>query len=327
MKTVTVAVTGAAGQIGYSLLFRLAAGEPFGRDTRVNLRLLELPVAIKGAEGTALELLDCAFPTLGSVDSFDDPSKAFDGCNWVLMVGSQPRGPGMERSDLIKANGPIFVAQGQALERAARDVQIVVVGNPCNTNALIALRNAQDVPTSRFSAMTALDENRAKAQLALRAKVDVKDVTNVAIWGNHSTTMYPDFENAKIKGKKATSVMEDRPWLEEKFIPLVQNRGAEIIAVRGKSSAASAASACLDHVRKFITKTPDGDWFSAAILNDKARYGAPKDVMFSFPLRSKGNGEVEVVEGLPISKFGEERIKKTGEELLKEKSVVENLLR
>ncbi len=325
-KKVKVAVTGAAGQIGYSLLFRLASGEVFGRDTAVELSLLELPAAIKAAEGTAMELDDCGFPTLAKINVTDSTEAAFDGVNWALLVGSKPRGPGMERNDLIRDNGPIFVSQGRALNRAAKDVRIVVVGNPCNTNCLIAQHNCRDVPATRFTAMTMLDENRAKAQLARKAGVGVGAVSNLAIWGNHSSTMVPDFDNTKISGKPATSVITDRAWLEGEFMTTVQKRGAAIIAARGKSSAASAASACIDHMMRFMEKTPEGQWFSAAVPSDGNAYSIPAGLIFSFPLRSLGNGDYEIVKGLPISDYTRRKIGETTKELQEEREVVKDLL-
>jgi malate dehydrogenase len=325
-KPVKVAVTGAAGQIGYSLLFRLASGEVFGEDTPVELRLLELPVAIKGAEGTAMELEDCAFPTLAKIECTDSTEKAFDGVNWALLVGSKPRGPGMERNDLIKDNGPIFVNQGKALNRGASDLQVIVVGNPCNTNALIAMHHARDIKPTRFSAMTMLDENRAKAQLAIKANVGAGEISNLVIWGNHSSTMYPDFENAKISGKPLTSVIADRKWLEGEFMTKVQKRGAAIIDARGKSSAASAASACIDQIKRYNTPTKAGDWFSAAIVSDGNAYDIPAGLIYSMPLRSKGNGQVEVVSGLPVSSYAREKIGITTKELIGERELVKDLL-
>jgi len=325
-ETVKVAVTGAAGQIGYSLLFRLASGEVFGPDRKVQLQLVELPQAVKAAEGTAMELDDCGFGTLDSVNCYDNPSDGFEGVHWALMVGSKPRGPGMERADLIRCNGPIFVEQGKALNRADSAVRAVVVGNPCNTNALIAQHNARDVPPDRFSAMTALDENRGRAQLAQKAGVGVSEVSRLAIWGNHSTTMYPDFENASIGGKPATQVITDRAWLEETFIPVVQKRGAAIIAARGKSSAASAASACIDHIRHFTSPTPGENWFSAAVPSDGKHYGVPKGLIFSFPLRSKGDGNYQVVENVELSDFGKKKLQLTIDELQSERDVVKDLL-
>jgi malate dehydrogenase len=325
-EPVRVVVTGAAGQIGYSLLFRLASGEVFGANTPVYLNLVELPGAIRAAEGTAMELLDCGFSTLAGVECTDDLGKGFNGVNWALLVGSQPRGPGMERSDLIKANGPIFVNQGKALNKAARNVRIVVVGNPCNTNALIAQHNCREIPATQFSAMTALDENRAKAQLALKGKVSVGKVSNLAIWGNHSTTMYPDFENAKIDGKKVTDVITDRKWLEGEFISIVQKRGAAIIDARGKSSAASAASSCIDHMQHFMKKTPAGEWFSAAVPSDGHAYDIPKGLIYSFPLRADGKGGYEVVPGLALSAFSKQKIAESTKELVSEREVVKDLL-
>lgn len=325
-KHVKVAVTGAAGQIGYSLLFRLASGEVFGPDTKVSLCLIELPQATTAAEGTAMEIHDCGFDTLENIDIFDSPAKGFEGVNWALLVGSKPRGPGMERADLIKENGPIFTSQGRALAKAADDVRCVVVGNPCNTNALIAQNNCSDVPADRFSAMTMLDENRGRAQLAQKAGVGVGSVSNLAIWGNHSATMYPDFENATIDGKSVTDVIGDKPWLEGDFITTVQKRGAAIIAARGKSSAASAASACIDHIKNFSKKTPEGHFFSAAVPSDGDSYGIPAGLMFSFPIRSNGNGGYEIVQGLELSDFAKSKIEVTKDELLSEREVVKDLL-
>ena len=323
-KTVRVAITGGAGQIGYSLLFRLASGQVFGPSVKVDLNILELPAAVKAAEGTAMEIADCAFSTCGEINCYDDAEKAFDGVNWALLVGSKPRGPGMERSDLIKGNGPLFVSQGRALAKASSDLMAVVVGNPCNTNALIALSHCQEVPASRFTAMTTLDENRAKAQLAAKAGVSVSEVESMTIWGNHSTTMYPDFENATISGKPVTDVITDRPWLEGEFISTVQKRGAQIIAARGKSSAASAASACLDlvstlhHGREEI--------FSSAILTNGEWYDLPKGLVFSLPLRAKGAGAYEVVEGVELSSFARAKIMESSRELEEERKVISDLL-
>lgn len=325
-KVVTVAVTGAGGQIGYSLLFRLASGEVFGEHTKVRLRLVELPEAIRAAEGTAMELIDCGFKTLASVDCFDTAEKGFEGTNWALLVGAKPRGKGMERSDLIRSNGPIFVGQGRALNKAASDVRVIVVGNPCNTNALIAQHNCREVPANRFFAMTALDENRAKAQLAVKASVSVGEVHRLTIWGNHSNTMHPDFENATISGKPLTTVISDRKWLEGEFMSSVQNRGAAIIEARGKSSAASAASGCVDNIKNLLTKTASGDWFSAAIPSDGTHYGVPKGVVYSFPLRSRGDGSFDVVSDLPLTDYARQKLKATADELLKERELVKDLL-
>lgn len=323
---VRVAVTGAAGQIGYSLLFRIASGELFGPDVQVELNLVEIPQGLKAAEGTAMELDDGAFTNLAAVNCFDNPEKGFDGVHWALLVGSLPRGPGMERADLLSKNGEIFLGQGRALAKADSEARVVVVGNPCNTNAFIAKMNCPELPVERFSAMTALDENRAKAQLAQKSGVAVSQVKNMIIWGNHSPTMYPDFENAQIDGRSAADVIKDRDWLEKTFIPVVQKRGAAIIEARGKSSAASAASACIDHVKRMITPTTPGDCFSAAVMSDGDAYGVPKGLMFSFPLRTDGNGGYEIVRNLPISDFAKAKLKTTTEELESEREMVKHLL-
>jgi malate dehydrogenase len=325
-KPVRVAVTGAAGQIGYSLLFRIASGEVFGSDTPVELSLLELPAAVKAAEGTAMELEDCGFPTLTKINIHDNADSAFEGVNWALLVGSKPRGPGMERNDLIRDNGPIFVGQGKALNRAASDVRAVVVGNPCNTNALIAMHNCREVPANRFSAMTMLDENRAKAMIAKKAGVGVGEIHNLAIWGNHSSTMVPDFENAKAGSKTIEAAVGSRAWLEGDFMVGVQKRGAAIIAARGKSSAASAASACIDHMKRFMEKTPAGHWFSAAVPSDGNSYGVPAGLIFSFPIRSHGDGKYEIVQGVSLSAYAKKKIEETTKELLEEREVVKELL-
>lgn len=325
-KPIKVAVTGAAGQIGYALLFRIASGQVFGPDVPVHLNLLELPVAVKAAEGTAMEIHDCGFSTLAGIDIYDTPEAGFDGANWALLVGSKPRGPGMERNDLIKENGPIFVGQGKALQKAASDIQVIVVGNPCNTNALIAQHNARDIDPRRFHAMTMLDQNRARAQLAEKAGVMVKEVSNMVIWGNHSSTMYPDFENASISGASVLDKISDRNWLETEFMTKVQKRGAAIIAARGKSSAASAASACIDHMKCLVNPTPKGQWFSAAIPSDGESYGVPKGLIFSFPVQSQGGGDYKVVQDLKLSDFAKSKIKITTDELLKERDVVKDLL-
>ena len=273
-----------------------------------------------------MELDDCGFPTLAGVDIFDSPETGFEGVNWALLVGSKPRGPGMERNDLIRENGPIFVAQGKALAKAASDVRCVVVGNPCNTNALIAQHNCREVLATRFSAMTMLDENRAKAQLAKKAAVNVGSIKKLAIWGNHSSTMVPDFENALIDGKAVGEAISDRAWLEGEFFTTVQKRGAAIIQARGKSSAASAASACIDHVKNFISKTSEDTWFSAAVPSDGSAYDIPSGLMFSFPLRSNGQGEYEIVRDLTLSDFAKKKIELTRDELLSEREVVKDLL-
>ncbi len=324
-RTVRVAVTGSSGQIGYSILYRLASGEVFGHDTKVILQLFEITPALGALEGVVMELDDCAFPALENVFITDNPETAFDGANWALLIGSKPRTKGMERGDLIRDNGPIFTGQGKALQRAASDIRILVVGNPANTNALIAMKNSPGVPKERFFAMTRLDENRAKAQLAMKAGVPVSEVTNMTIWGNHSATQYPDTENALIGGKPAQKVITDIDWLRGEFISKVQKRGAEIIAARGLSSAASAANAALDHVRSIEHKTPDGDWFSAGVVTDGS-YGITDELIFSFPLRSDGNGNVSIVQDLPLSDFAKEKIEATKNELIEEKNIVSDLL-
>ena len=326
-RTVRVAVTGAAGQIGYAILPRLASGEVFGHDTRVALHLLEITPALPALEGVVMELQDCAFPLLDDVRVTDDAKEAFEGVNWGLLIGSKPRGKGMERGDLIRENGPIFVGQGQALARAASDVRVLVVGNPANTNCLIAMHHGVrgGIPRERFHAMMRLDQNRAQAQLALKAGVRVAEVTNVAIWGNHSATQYPDAENAKVRGRPCTEVIGHVGWLQGEFIQTVQQRGAEVIAARGLSSAASAANAALDHVRSVLHATPEGEFFSAAVASTGS-YGIDEGLVFSFPVRSDGRGGIEVVEGLELSEFARGKIKATEEELLEERAVVEDLL-
>ena len=322
---ITVAVTGGAGQICYSLLPRLASGETFGADTMVTLKLLEITPALGALEGVAMELNDCAFPNLKEIVMTDDPNVAFDGANWALLVGSKPRGKGMLRGDLIRENGPIFVGQGESLQKGASDIRVAVVGNPANTNCLIAMNNAPDIPNERFSALTRLDQNRAYSQLAEKAGVAITDISNVTIWGNHSATQYPDIENAKIGGKSVMDVISDHEWLRGDFITTVQKRGAAIIAARGKSSATSAANATIDHVKSFNSKTPDGDWFSAAVCS-KGDYGISEGLIFSFPLRSDGNGGYEVVQGLEFSDFAKEKVAATEQELNDEREIVKDLL-
>jgi malate dehydrogenase len=320
--SVRVAVTGAAGQIGYALLFRIASGAMLGSDTPIELRLLEIPQAVKAAEGTAMELDDCAFPLLAGVDITDDPAVAFEGVNYALLVGARPRGPGMERSDLLEANGGIFKPQGQALNaHAAGDVRILVVGNPANTNALITMSNAPDIPRDRFTAMMRLDHNRAKAQLAAKAGASVADVTNMTVWGNHSATQYPDIFNARIAGSNAAEVVSDREWLESDFIPTVQKRGAAIIAARGASSAASAANAAVDHIRDWALGTPEGDWVSMAIASDGSHYDVPEGIVAGFPVTC-ANGSFTVVDGLDVNDFSRQRIDRTAAELGEERDAV-----
>lgn len=325
-RTVKVAVTGAAGQIGYAILPRLASGEVFGHDTKISLHLLEVPAALKALEGVVMELEDCAFPLLQNIVITDDANVAFDGINWGLFIGAKPRSKGMERGDLIRENGPIFVGQGKAIAaRAASDVRVLVVGNPANTNCLIAMNNAKGVPAERFGALTMLDQNRAYAQLAQKAGVTINEVCNVTIWGNHSATQYPDAENAKINGKPALEVITDTAWVQGEFIKTVQQRGAAIINARGLSSAASAANAALDHVKNFERKTPDGQWFSAGVPSDGS-YGIEEGLIFSFPVVSNGQGAYSIVQGLSLSDFAKEKIALTQQELLDEKAVVVDLL-
>src|SRR5919206_2211284 len=284
----TVTVTGAAGQIGYALLFRIASGQMLGPDEKVHLKLLEIPDAVKAAEGTALELFDCAFPLLAGVDIFDDAGQAFDGANVALLVGARPRTKGMERADLLEANGGIFKPQGEAIAaQAAADVKVLVVGNPANTNALIAQSNADGVPAERFTAMTRLDHNRAVAQLADKTGAAVAEISNMAVWGNHSPTMYPDLFNAKVRGERAWDVVGDESWVADEYIARVGKRGAEIIEVRGASSAASAASAAIDHVYDWVNGTAEGDWTSAAVVSDGS-YGVPEGLVSSFPVVARG---------------------------------------
>jgi malate dehydrogenase len=318
---VTVAVTGAAGQIGYALLFRVASGQLLGDDTKVRLRLLEVPQAVKAAEGAALELFDCAFPLLAGVDIHDDPARAFDGANVALLVGARPRSKGMERADLLEANGQIFKPQGEALNaHAADDVRVLVVGNPANTNALIAQRNAADIPPERFTAMTRLDENRAVAQLAQKLSVEVTDIQDLCVWGNHSPTMFPDLFNAKVGGG-AVIERVDREWYAQEYIPRVGKRGAEIIEARGASSAASAANAAIDHVRDWVLGA-DG-LRSMAVVSDGS-YGVEEGLMSSFPVRCSG-GTYEIVQGLDVGDFARERIDVTVDELKQERDAVAGL--
>ena len=321
---VNVTVTGAAGNIGYALLFRIASGALLGPDQQVNLRLLEIPQAVKAAEGTAMELFDSAFPTLGSVDIFDDPKQAFDGANIAFLVGSMPRRAGMERSDLLQANGGIFGPQGAAINAvAADDIKVLVVGNPANTNALIAANHAPDVPSSRFTAMTRLDHNRALAQLAAKTGAHVTDLDKVTIWGNHSSTQYPDLTHATVKVQPITELLADRAWVEGDFIPTVAKRGAAIIEARGASSAASAASAAIDHVRDWVKGVKGYSWTSAAIMSDGS-YGVPEGIISSFPAISV-DGEWTVVEGLEIDEFSRAEIDASVNELLHEKDTVKGL--
>ena len=325
---VRVTVTGAAGQIGYALLFRIASGQMFGPDTPVQLRLLEITPALGALEGVAMELDDCAFPLLAGIELTDSAETAFDGANLACLVGAKPRGPGMERADLLKDNGAIFTGQGRAIASSgADDIKVAVVGNPANTNALIASANADGVPLERFTAMVRLDENRAKTQLAQKAGVPVADVTNLAVWGNHSPTMVPDFENARIGGRPATEVITDRAWLEGEFLTTVQQRGKAIIDARGASSAASAASALVDHVRNWTGGAPtaEGDWVSMAVPSDGS-YGVPEGLISGFPVTTDGAGTYEIVQGLELSPFAQGKLEATVAELEEERAAVADML-
>ena len=325
MRRVNVVVTGATGQVAYALLPRIAAGEMFGPDTEVDLRLSDIPQMIEKANGVVMELEDGAYPLLAKVSASADRAKTHKDADWVLLVGSVPRGPGMERGDLIRKNGPIFVDEGKAIaEHGAQGVRVVVVGNPCNTNCLIARANARSLSNDRWSAMTRLDQNRARSLLANKAGARVKDVKKLAIWGNHSATLYPDFTNATVNGKAAATTV-DRAWLERDFIPTVQQRGAAVIAARGASSAFSAAQALVDHVRSLVTATPSDDHFSAAVVSDGS-YGVPEGLISSFPLRSKGDGGYEIVRGVKLDPFATERVAATVAELEKERDLVKDLL-
>ena len=321
---VKVTVTGAAGQIGYALLFRIASGQMLGPDTPVELSLLEIPDAVKAAEGTAMELEDSAFPLLRKIDIFDGPAPAFDGCNVGLLVGARPRGPGMERSDLLEANGGIFKPQGEAIAAgAADDVRVLVVGNPANTNCLIALSNADGVPRERFTAMMRLDHNRAIAQLANKLGRQVSDVSNMTVWGNHSTTQYPDLVNARVGGAGAWEEVDDEAWIVDEFIPRVAERGAAVIEARGASSAASAANAAIDHVRDWTSGTPEGDWVSMGVPADGS-YGVEEGIVSGFPCTCSG-GEWRIVEGLEVPEFSRQRIDDSTGELREERDAVSGL--
>ncbi len=321
---VNVTVTGAAGQIGYALLFRIASGQLLGADVPVKLRLLEIPQAVKAAEGTAMELEDCAFPLLRGIDISDDPNVAFEGANVALLVGARPRTKGMERGDLLQANGGIFKPQGKAInDHAADDIKVLVVGNPANTNALIAQAAAPDVPAERFTAMTRLDHNRAVNQLAKKLGASVADVKKMTIWGNHSATQYPDIFHAEVAGRNAAEAVNDEKWLAEEFIPTVAKRGAAIIEARGASSAASAASAAIDHVYTWVNGTAAGDWTSMAIVSDGS-YGVPEGLISSFPVTTK-DGKFEIVQGLEINEFSRTRIDVSVKELEEEREAVRSL--
>ena len=321
---VKVAVTGAAGQIGYSLLFRLASGELLGRDQPIQLRLLEITPALKALEGVVMELEDCAFPTLAGVEIGDDANAIFDGANLALLVGARPRTKGMERGDLLEANGAIFTAQGKALnEVAADDVRVGVTGNPANTNALIAMSNAPDIPRERFSALTRLDHNRALSQLATKTGSSVTDIKKLTIWGNHSATQYPDIFHAEVGGKNAAEVVNDQAWIENDFIPTVAKRGAAIIEARGSSSAASAASATIDAARDWLKGSPEGDWVSMAVVSDGS-YGVPEGLIYSYPVTTR-DGSWEIVQGLEIDDFSRGKMDATAAELVEERDAVKDL--
>ena len=321
---VNVTVTGAAGQIGYALLFRIASGQLLGADTKVHLRLLEIEPALKAAEGTAMEIDDCAFPLLAGIDITADARAAFDGASVALLVGARPRTAGMERGDLLTANGGIFGPQGQALNAgAAEDIRVLVVGNPANTNALIAASNAPDIPAERFTAMTRLDHNRALSQLAKKTGSPVADIARMTIWGNHSATQYPDWSQATVGGKPAVEVVGDDDWLRETFIPTVAKRGAAVIEARGSSSAASAANAAIDHVFDWVGGTPEGDWVSAGIVSDGS-YGVPEGLVCSFPVTAR-DGRWQIVQGLEVRPFSRERIDASVAELVEERDAVRAL--
>ena len=324
-RTVKVVVTGATGQVSYALLPRIAAGEMFGDDVDVDLRLSDIPQMIDKAKGVQMELEDGAYPLLSQISASADRAASHKDADWVLLVGSVPRGPGMERGDLIRKNGPIFVDEGKSIAQyASAGVRIAVVGNPCNTNCLIARANAKGLSDDRWTAMTRLDQNRARSLLAAKASARVRDVKQLVIWGNHSATLYPDFTNAKVKGRAASEAV-DKTWLENEFIPVVQQRGAAVIAARGASSAFSAAQALVDHVRSLVTATPNDDWFSAAVTSDGS-YGVPKGLVSSFPLRSKGDGGYEIVKGVTLNDFAKTKLAATIAELEKEREIVKDLL-
>jgi malate dehydrogenase len=321
---VKVTVTGAAGQIGYAILFRIASGQMLGGETPVHLKLLEIPDAIKAAEGTAMELEDCAFPLLAGLEIHDDPRAAFDGCGVALLIGARPRTKGMERSDLLEANGGIFKPQGEAInEGADDDVKVLVVGNPANTNCLIAMSHAPDVPRERFTAMTRLDHNRAIGQLASKLGVPVTEITNMTIWGNHSTTQYPDLVHARVGGRSAWDAVDDQAWIADEFIPRVAKRGAEVIEARGASSAASAANDAIDHVHDWVLGTSEGDWVSMSVPSDGS-YGVEEGLVSGFPCTCSG-GEWKLVEGLEIDDFSRERIDNSVNELKEERDAVKQL--
>lgn len=325
-QPIRIAVTGAGGQIGYATIFRLASGAVFGADQPISLRLLEVTPALPSLQGTIMELDDCAFSTLADVAATDQATEAFEGADWVIFIGGMPRKDGMTRADLIRANGPIFTSQGQAINDAAGpNVRVLTVANPCNTNALIARSHAPKVPADRWFAMTRLDQNRAATQIARKAGVPVGQVTNMTIWGNHSDTQYPDFKNAKIGGKPATEVITDAPWFTETFVPTVAKRGAAVIKARGGSSAASAANAAIDGIKSVVTPTPQADWFSAGVVSDGS-YGVPAGLIYSFPLRTEDGQSWSIVQGLLIDDDARQRIDASAQELVAERDAVKDLL-
>lgn len=327
MSLKRIAVTGAAGQIAYSLLFRIAAGDLLGPNVPIALHLLDLPEAETTLKGVEMELNDCVFPLLKEIRIGSKPEDIFAGVHYALLIGAKPRGPGMERKELLADNGKIFVSQGKALNKAAsKDARVFVVGNPCNTNCLIAMHHAPDLPRSHFFAMTRLDQNRAVFQLAAKAKASIEEVTHVAIWGNHSSTQVPDFLHAKIRGRPAIEAIQDRKWLEGEFVQKIQKRGAEVIAARGKSSAASAAHAIVDTVRSVIIPTPQGSWFSMAVSSENNPYGISEDLVFSFPCKSQGKGDSAIISGLELDPFLKEKLNLTQKELMEERDFVSHLL-
>lgn len=322
-KLKRIAVTGGAGQIAYALLFRIAQGDLLGKDQPIALNILEIPEMVRALEGVQMELEDCAFPLLKEISIGSDPQKLFKDVDFALLVGAKPRGPGMERKDLLMDNGKIFIAQGKALNEVAnRDVKVLVVGNPCNTNCWIAMHNAPDLPKKNFHAMMRLDQNRATSQLAKKGGVELADVRHMVIWGNHSSTQVPDYFNAKLKQNDAPKHIQDKIWFEESFIPLIQKRGASVIEKRGKSSAASAAHAVIDSIHDIITPTPEGEFYSSAVYSNGNPYGIAEDLIFSFPCRTKSDGNWEIVPNVPLNNSLKEKLKKTEQELLEEREIV-----
>lgn len=324
---IRIAVTGGAGQIAYNLLFRIANGDIFGKEQPIALHILEVEAALQALEGVKMELEDCAFPLLKEIVTGSDPNKVFENVDYAILVGAKPRGPGMERADLLNDNGEIFIGQGKALDRfAKKDVKVLVVGNPCNTNCLIAMHNAPSIPKQNFHAMTRLDQNRAAGFLAHKAKADITDIQNVTIWGNHSSTQVPDFINAKVKGTPIPEAIKDNAWLENDFLNAVQKRGAQIISARGKSSAASAAHAIIEAMKELVTETPQGQWYSSGICSDGNPYQIQEDLIFSFPCRTTAEGNIEIVKDIPWNDFLKYKIKLTEKELIDERDLVSDKL-